>query len=83
MQTYSITFHKRADRFLASLSKKERARILEKIYGLPNQGDRIKMKGEKDTYRLRVGDYRVIYEVHEDKIVVLILNIGNRGDVYK
>ncbi len=41
------------------------------------------LKGEwKGCYRLRAGDYRIIYEVNELKIIVLIIKIGNRDDVY-
>lgn len=36
-----------------------------------------------DYYRLRVGDYRVIYEVQKDKLLVLVIRIGHRKDVYR
>ena len=34
-------------------------------------------------YRLRVGDWRVIYDVQEDKLVILVLKVGSRGDIYR
>jgi len=41
------------------------------------------MTGEEHAYRIRIGDYRVVYDVLEDVIVVLILRIGHRKDVYR
>lgn len=41
----------------------------------------LKLKG-RDAYRIRVGNYRIIYEVQDDKLVVLIITIAHRKDVY-
>lgn len=41
------------------------------------------MVGQKDTYRLRVGEYRIIYRVEDDRLVVLVVRIGHRRDVYR
>jgi mRNA interferase RelE/StbE len=41
------------------------------------------LKGYEDLYRLRVGDYRIIYTIKQDELVIAILKIGNRGDIYK
>ena len=41
-----------------------------------------KLKGE-EAYRIRVGDYRILYEIDDDKIVVIIVSVGHRKDVYK
>jgi mRNA interferase RelE/StbE len=42
-----------------------------------------KISGRQDLYRLRVGNYRVIYEIQEDVLVILIVKIGHRRDIYK
>jgi mRNA interferase RelE/StbE len=42
-----------------------------------------KLKGSRDQYRLRVGTYRVIYEIRDDRLIVLVLRIGHRKDVYR
>ena len=42
-----------------------------------------KMKGNNTFYKVRSGDYRIIYEIHDDKLVILIVKIGHRKDVYK
>ncbi len=85
MQT---VYSKTALKFLAKLEKKQRDRIRTAIKGLtvtPPQGDIKLMQGCSDTYRLRVGSYRVIYRyaVDGEVDVLFITDIGNRGDIYK
>ena len=42
-----------------------------------------KIKGNNPFHKVRSGDYRIIYEIHDDKLVILIVKIGHRKDVYK
>ena len=42
-----------------------------------------KLAGEEDLYRLRVGDYRVIYQIQEKRLIVLVVGVGHRADVYR
>jgi len=42
-----------------------------------------KMKGDNPFHRIRVGDYRIIYEIHEDILVIMVLKIGHRKEVYR
>lgn len=74
---------KPAQKFLKRLNRTDKERVLRAIYKLP-EGENIKrLKGHQDLLRLRVGDYRVIYTVNNGKLVVCVVDIGNRGDVYK
>ena len=41
------------------------------------------MVGEQDVYRVRVGDYRIVYEVVDDVLVILVVRIGHRREVYR
>ena len=41
------------------------------------------MQGHLNTYRLRVGDYRILYTVDNDVLIIRVIEVGNRGDVYK
>ena len=42
-----------------------------------------KMKGEIDTWRIRSGSYRIVYEIHDRVLLVLVVKIGDRKDVYR
>ncbi len=80
---YQIVLEKPAQKFLKRLNRTDKERILRAIYKLP-EGENIKrLKGHQDLLRLRVGDYRVIYTVNNGKLVVCVVDIGNRGDIYK
>ena len=75
----SIEYSKQAKRFLAKQSFIVSSRIIRAIETLP-KGDVKKLSG-RDGYRLRVGDYRVIFDIYGN--VTYIDKIGNRGDIYK
>ena len=42
-----------------------------------------KLSGPDDLYRIRVGDYRIVYQIHDDRLIVLVVRIGHRKDVYR
>ena len=83
---YSIRFVESAARSLKKLPVGPRLRIAARIEALADNpyppGNR-KMAGEEHAYRIRIGDYRVVYDVLEEVIVVLVLRIGHRKDVYR
>jgi mRNA interferase RelE/StbE len=81
-KTYKIVFDKKAARFFSSQPKEQQKRLAVSISILP-EGDTRYLKGHKGFYRLRVGEYRVIYTIKHDELIIVILSIGNRGDVYK
>ncbi len=84
-----IKYSKNALKFLSKLDKKSVKRIRDAIEGLtcqPPVGDIKPMQGYSDgTKRLRVGAWRVIYRIGEEEAIeiVLVIEIGNRGDIYK
>ncbi|RMF18832.1 MAG: type II toxin-antitoxin system RelE/ParE family toxin [Candidatus Dadabacteria bacterium] len=83
---YQIRFEKRAQKALVKLPKAVQQRIGKAIDGLaetPRPKGVKKMSGYQDRWRIRVGDYRVVYEIEDDKLLVLVLRVGNRGEVYK
>ncbi|MBR2892719.1 MAG: type II toxin-antitoxin system RelE/ParE family toxin [Clostridia bacterium] len=80
---YRIEIDKRAVKFISKQPKLQRERILKAIYNLPDIGDIKAMQGYSGFYRLRVGDYRVIYTIIEDVLLIRVVEVGNRGDVYK
>ena len=78
-----IELDKPAMKFLAKQPKPQQERILRAIYRLPGEGDIKPMAGHENLYRLRVGDYRILYTIENARLVVRVLQIGNRGDIYK
>lgn len=58
--------------------------MLRAIHRLPEEGDIKQMKGAKGRglFRLRVGDYRVIYSVDNGALIVFVVDAGNRGQIY-
>ena len=84
---YEILFTKQADRALRKMSRNTARLIREKLGQVaqdpyarnPNV---TKLQG-RPGYRLRVGDWRVIYELEDDRLVILVLKIAPRGGVYR
>lgn len=80
---YQIIIKKKAKKFIDKLPVNEKRRVVAAIERLPNGEDIKKLKGYDDLLRLRVGDYRIIYTVDNGKLIVYVVDIDNRGDVYK
>lgn len=80
---YQIIIKKKAKKFIDKLSANERKRVVSAIERLPDGEDIKKLKGYDDLLRLRVGDYRIIYTIDNGKLIVLVIDIDNRGDIYK
>ena len=85
---YRVVFQKSAHKEYLSLPKKVRLRIDETLLILSiNPLSEIlrfkKIRGKENHYRVRVGDYRVIYSPQNDVLVVRIIKVGHRKDVYR
>lgn len=82
---YEISIRKKAMKFIRKQDSKQQQRIITAIYKLPLEGDIRKMQGEDNLYRLRVGDYRVLFEMYpKDNTLTLIeiTDADNRGQIY-
>lgn len=80
---YRIEIDKPALKFLQKQPQAQRERLLRAIQGLPELGDIKPLGGYENLYRLRVGSFRVLYTIIGNLLTVRVLDIGNRGDVYK
>lgn len=82
---YTILIEKPAEKFISRLPKNEKERVLRAIAKLPEEGDIKHLQGKKNKGldRLRVGDYRIIYRVDNGRLIVCIVDAGNRGEIYK
>ena len=81
---YTILIEKPAEKFIVKLPRPEKERVLRAIHELPEQGDMKRLQGKKSKglFRLRVGDYRVIYSVDNGCLIVYVVDAGNRGEIY-
>ncbi len=83
---YRIEFKRSAAKALQKIPKPARKRIRDKIDSLSEKFPdpaTTKMKGDNPFHRIRVGDYRIIYEIHSDILVIMVLKIGLRKEVYR
>ena len=83
---YKLEFRPSAEREFDKLSADIQARLRPKIDALasnPRPSGCKKLAGMQDLYRIRVGDYRIIYEIRDKVLLVLIVKIGHRGSVYE
>lgn len=79
---YQIKIEKDAQKFLKKLPRPDETRVLKAIAKLPDEGDRKQMKGHPGFFRLRVGDYRIIYTVDNGQLIVRVVDAENRGQIY-
>lgn len=83
--TYRIEFTRRAARDLERLDRRARLRIVEAVAGLgidPRPAGVKKLKGADNAWRIRVGDYRVIYEIHDNSVLIVVFRVGHRRDIH-
>ena len=80
---YKVVVEKRAAKFIRKQQPAQQKRILEALAQLPLMGDIKPMADALGFYRLRVGDYRILYTVEEEIVTVHVTDAGNRGDIYK
>lgn len=85
MSGYRIEFTNDAKRALKKLDKPIRRRVIEAIQALANvpRPPGIKALTGSGYLRIRVGDWRIVYEVQDEILVILVITIGHRGGVYR
>jgi mRNA interferase RelE/StbE len=90
MPTYKIKVHKQVKKFILSLNPDWQTHFRNKLEDLrydPIRHPKLDIKPMKgfgeSVYRLRVGQYRLIYRVYEQELIIYLMTAGSRGDVYK
>jgi len=84
--TYRITLAPAAARQLRKFDPQARRRIqaaLELLATEPRPPAATRLVGGSGEWRVRTGDYRIIYEIHDDELLILVLRVGHRRDVYR
>jgi mRNA interferase RelE/StbE len=83
---YQVRFHPSAARELERLDARVRRRVERAVDGLaqePRGGGAVKLRGADDLWRLRVGDYRVVYQIRDAILLVLVIRVRHRREAYR
>ena len=83
---YAVYYAPSADRDLRKLSREVQLRVHPRIADLandPRPPGAKKLKGTEALWRIRVGDYRVVYEIREQILLVLVVRVAHRREVYR
>ena len=81
-----VRLARRAARALSALQRREQQRIraaLDLLADNPRPPNCVAMKGEESVYRVRVGDHRIVYEVLDAVLLVHVVRIGHRREIYR
>jgi mRNA interferase RelE/StbE len=83
--SYRLVIRRSAGKEIEALPPKDRRRVVTKIQGLATNPRPVgceKLSGA-EKYRLRQGDYRILYEIVDRDLIVTVVKVGNRRDVYR
>lgn len=85
MASYSVQIKRSAAKEIEALPLRHRRRVVAKIKGLANNPRPVGSEKltDQEKYRLRQGDYRILYEIRDDELIVTVVEVGNRRDVYR
>lgn len=83
---YDIELSRTALKSMSKIPKRELSQIKERIEALssvPRPEDVKKIKGDDNLYRIRSGKYRILFRIFDEKVMILIVDVDHRKDVYK
>ena len=85
MEEYKIVFKNSVQKDLSKIPKKDVKRIISTIKSLAKDPRPIAAKklSARERYRIRQGNYRILYSIEDDKLVVCVVKVGHRQDVYR
>ena len=82
---YAVEFLPSAAKALSKLERRTQVRIARRVdrLAVDPRADAVKLIGADDIWRARVGDYRILYRIEDDRLLVLVIRIGHRREVYR
>jgi len=86
MEFYEIEWRRSTKRDLRRISHEQTLKIVSAVEALrenPRPYGSVKLTGSDCAYRIRIGDYRVIYEVYDHKVIIEVVKVGHRREVYR
>lgn len=84
--SYQVSITRPALKALAAIDKTQRRRIqaaIDRLADNPRPPGARALRGRSGELRIRVGDYRVIYDVYDDQLLVLVVEVGHRREIYR
>ena len=84
MEKYRISIKRSAAKEIERIAPKDQKRIVEKIRSLrdnPRPPGSKKLSGQ-EKYRIRQGDYRILYQIEDGELIIVVVRVGHRRDVY-
>ncbi len=85
MGRYKIEIKRSAEKEIASINRKDRLRIIERLQSLsddPRPSGVKKLSGE-GKYRIRQGNYRILYQIYDEVIIIVVVRVAHRREVYR
>jgi len=86
MATYTIQYKKTVAKELKKLSLTDRLQVIKAIQALADEPRPVgvaTLQGSKGLFRIRWGDYRIIYEIHVTELLIQVIKVGHRKEVYR
>jgi mRNA interferase RelE/StbE len=83
---WQVQIERKAQKALKKIPDPYKSNIIEAIDSLTNEPrphNCTKLKGASNLWRVRVSSYRIVYQIHDEKLLVLVIRIGHRSDVYE
>jgi mRNA interferase RelE/StbE len=84
--SYAVTLLRDAQKTLDKMDEGQRGRMIRAMRLLendPRHSGVVKMSGEDDLFRVRVGDWRIVYTIRNNELLVIVIRIGHRREVYR
>ena len=83
--TYALLIERRAQRSLSRIAVQDRERISDAIRRLAEEPrpHGVKKLSGRDAWRIRVGDYRILYEIQDERLFILVIDVGHRREIYR
>jgi len=83
---YTVDIDTKAAREIRALPRRQQARVMAKADALannPRPAGCVKLAGPSGLWRIRSGDYRIIYQIQDDRVVVTVVKVAHRREVYR
>lgn len=83
--TYEIFIEKRAQQALSRIARQDQDRIATAIRRLADEPrpHGVKKLSGREAWRIRAGDYRLLYEIDDERFAILVIDIGHRREIYR